>query len=153
MAKTKRATKSSGGRGSAEAIRKRKVARHLNSIFAGEGGTDAKLDGRTEKRRKRLVLELTKGKDGEALKPMDVVSHVNELLSIGETPSSLRKQGVKPRKVELAPKHVAAVEEAQGAYKFRADAWRFLGIEIDDSGRVKTGEAPKGKRGPRKKSR
>jgi hypothetical protein len=153
MAKQKKSAKSSGGRGSAEAIRKRKVARHLNSIFAGEGGTDSKLDGRTEKRRKRLVVELSKGKDGEALKPMDVVTHVNELLSIGETSASLRKQGVKPRKIELDSARVAAVEEAQAAYKFRSEAWRFLGIEMDESNRVKTGEAPKGKRGPRKKSR
>lgn len=152
MAKQKKAAKSSGGRGSAEAIRKRKVARHLNSIFAGEGATDTKLDGRTEKRRKRLVAELVKGKDGESLKAMDVVAHVNELLSIGESPASLRKQGVKARKIDLDAGRIEAVEAAQAAYKFRVEAWRFLGIEMEDAGNVKTADAPKGKRAPRKKA-
>jgi len=152
MAKSKKPSKSGGGRGSAEAIRKRKVARHLNSIFSAGGGTDHKLDGRTEKRRRRLVQELVEGKDGESLKPMDVVTHVNELLGIGETIASLRKQGVKPRKFELDGGRQDAVEEAQAAYKFHADAWRMLGIEIDTSGKVKVEGAPK-KRGPKKKSK
>lgn len=152
MAKSKKPSKAGGGRGSAEAIRKRKVARHLNSIFTTGGGTDSKLDGRTEKRRRRLVQELVEGKDGESLKPMDVVTHVNELLGIGETFGSLRKQGVKPRKFELDDARTEAVEAAQAAYKFHGDAWRMLGIELDNGGKVKVEGAPK-KRGPRKKAK
>lgn len=153
MAKQKKAAKSSGGRGSAEAIRKRRVARALNTILTGEGSTDNKLDGRTEKRRKRLVKELVEGKGGEALKPMDVVSHVNELLELGESLSSLRKQKVKPRKIVVDATRASAIEEAQAAYKFRPDAWRMLGVEIDTSGSVTVPGAPKAKRGPRKKAR
>lgn len=153
MAKQKKTTKSSGGRGSAEAIRKRRIARALNTILTSEGSTGNKLDGRTEKRRKRLVAELVEGKGGEPLKPMDVVTHVDELLGIGETIASLKKQKVKPRKIPLDDTIIESIEEAQAAYKFRPDAWKLLGVDVDATGKVVVAGAPKGKRGPRKKPR
>jgi hypothetical protein len=130
MATKKRTSAASAkGRGSPEAVEKRRTARQLNTLLGG--GSDKKLDGRTEKRRKRLIKELKQGRKGTTLKPIDVVSHVDELLSIGETLSSLRKQGVKPRKTELSSEVLDAVRRTQKAYDFRPGAWKMLGIDMD----------------------
>ncbi len=136
MARQRKATKSSGGRGSAEAIEKRRVARQLNSLLTGGSKARSKIDGRTEKRRQRLVAELVDGKGGKPLKPNDAVDHTNELLSLGETIASLKKQGVKPRKTPLTADVVETVERAQSAYSFHPDAWKILGIQVSEDGRV-----------------
>lgn len=143
MAKPKKSTKASTGRGSPEAIEKRRVARHLNSILLAGPSATSKLDGRTEKRRKRLIKELVDGRG----KPIDVVSAVNELLEIGETLASLKKQGVKPRKTPLGSDVLDAVKKAQSAYNFKPDAWKMLGVALD-----KKAEEP-AKRGRPKKKR
>lgn len=122
---------SGGGRGSKEAIAKRRTARQLNTLLTGGARTSDRLDGRTEKRRQRLIKELKDGKGGHPLKPIDVVTHVNELLEIGETLSSLKKQGVKARKTEGTPEVIAAAKATQEAYGFRPDAWKMLSIDID----------------------
>lgn len=148
MAKQKKATKASTGRGSPEAIRKRKAARQLNTLFGGETSAAQKLDGRTEKRRKRLISELKSEKGSKELKTLDVLTHVDELLALGETAASLKKQGVKARKSELDEGRIAAAEETQAAYKFRSGAWKFLGIPMGDDGRIARPEAaPKKKKG------
>src|SRR5262245_37045434 len=96
VAKARTAKKGSGGgRGSIEAIEKRRAARQLNSVFTGGAKQGGVLDGRTEKRRRRLIKELKEGKNGKILKPIEIVSHTHELLELGETLSSLRKAGVK----------------------------------------------------------
>jgi hypothetical protein len=125
---------SSGGRGSPEAIEKRRVARALNDLFKGrKQGAVAGLDGRTEKRRQRLVKELKTGlgRKGERLSPVDRLQHMHQLLEIGETTASLRQQGVKfPRKVvpELRGQD-ALVAQVQSAYDFSGDAWSILGVK------------------------
>ena len=131
MARAKKTRKSSGGRGSAEAIEKRRVARQLNSLLTDGPSKGAKLDGRTEKRRQRLVKELKGGRSGSELKPIEVVSHVNELLDIGESLSSLKKQGVKVRKTDPSPEINEIVERTQQAYGFKPDAWKMLGLTVD----------------------
>jgi hypothetical protein len=136
MARQRKATKSSGGRGSAEAIEKRRVARQLNSLLTGGSKIRSKIDGRTEKRRQRLVQELVEGKGGKPLKPNDAVDHTNELLSLGETMASLKKQGVKPRRTPLTPDVVETVERAQQAYSFNPEAWQILGIHVTLDGQV-----------------
>ncbi len=136
MARQRKASKSSGGRGSAEAIEKRRVARQLNSLLTGGSKVRSKMDGRTEKRRQRLVQELVDGKGGKPLKPNDAVDHTNELLTLGETFASLKKQGVKPRKTPLTADVVETVERAQTAYSFHPDAWKILGIQVSEDGRV-----------------
>lgn len=136
MAAKKRSTrKAATGRGSAEAIEKRRTARQLNSLLS-DGSAAKKLDGRTEKRRQRLVEELKKGKGGTPLKPIEVVSHVHELLEIGETLPSLKKQGVKPRKTDSTPEVLETVARTQEAYGFRTDAWRMLGITLETKKRA-----------------
>ena len=128
--------KSSGGRGSKEAIEKRRVARQLNALLTGGSSKKPKLDGRTEARRKRLVKELKEGKRGKALGPIKVVQHTNDLLEIGETISSLKKQGVKPRKTEINDEIAEIVKRAQSAYEFHPNAWRMLGLRVDAEGEI-----------------
>ncbi len=141
MASKKKSKKGSGGRGSPEAIEKRKVARQLNAVLSSEP-KKARLDGRTEKRRQRLILELKEGKGGEPLKPIEVVDHTSQLLEIGETIASLRKVGVKPRKTEAEGVR-DVVERAQKAYGFHRDAWRMLGIKLDRAERSKAKKTTK----------
>ena len=126
------ARKSAGGRGSAEAIEKRRVARQLNTLFGGGNNQPGKLDGRTEKRRLRLFKELKDGRSGQPLKPIEIIAHANELLEMGETLSAIRKNGVKTPKLELdsGSERVETVLRAQEAYGFRPEVWKLLGIDL-----------------------
>src|SRR5262249_5708803 len=99
MAESRRAARTAtraaaSGRGSAEAVQKRRVARRLNDLFSGRAAAaGGSLDGRTAKRRARLLSELEKGtKRGSKspLKPIDLLLRVNDLLAIGEPVSSIR---------------------------------------------------------------
>lgn len=116
-------------RGSPEAIAKRRSARAFNELLDPSGAS--RLDGRTEQRRRRLLSELESGKtrgSGRPLKPVDVLSHVTELLSLGENVSSIRKV-CRPRP---APPVDARLLELLGrlhrAYGFPKEAYAFLGI-------------------------
>jgi hypothetical protein len=130
MVKGKRG--SGGGRGSTEAIEKRRVARQLNALFSASNGEQGKRDGRTEKRRLRLLKELKEGRRGQPLKPIEIVSHADELLSLGETLSSIRKNGVRTAKLELefSSEQLDAVQRTQAAYSFRPEVWKLLGIDL-----------------------
>ena len=146
MARTKTTKKPAGGRGSAEAVAKRRAARQLNTLLSGGKQPGDKLDGRTEKRRLRLVKELKDGRRGRPLKAIDFVTHVNELLEIGETLASLRKQGVKARKPEQTPELLDVARAAQKAYGFRADAWKMMGLDLAAEPKKKTRKGSRGKR-------
>lgn len=117
-------------RGSAEAIEKRRVARVFNDLLGGRSSAARKLDGRTEKRRLRLLKELEEGKGRGAreLKPLDVLQHVQELMDLGEPLSNIRKI-TKPRKAP-APSDalVDVVARFHRAYAFRPEVYRFVGI-------------------------
>lgn len=145
MAKTRKTTKPKNRRGSPEAIEKRKVARSFNTLLEGGGAGKAKLDGRTEKRRQRLIGELKDGKGGKDLKPIDVLRKVDELVKIGETSASLKRAGVKTRRTALNDDVVAHAEKVQAAYEFHKDAWKFLGIPVGKDGKVATKAAPAAK--------
>ncbi|HJK96836.1 MAG TPA: hypothetical protein RMF84_06420 [Polyangiaceae bacterium LLY-WYZ-14_1] len=138
MARSKTSRKASpgGGRGSKEAIEKRRVARQLNALLAGGPGASAKVDGRTEKRRRRLIGELKDGRGGQPLKPIDFLSHIDELLELGETLASIKKQGVKPRKTDLTADVEENVARTQHAYAFRPSAWKMLGLNVTADGSV-----------------
>lgn len=117
-------------RGSPEAIEKRRVARVFNDILGGRGAAAHKLDGRTEKRRQRLLKELEAGKarGSRELKPLDVLQRVQELMDLGEPLSSIRKV-TKVRKSAVAPESiVGVVERLHRAYSFRPEVYRFVGI-------------------------
>ena len=117
-------------RGSPEAIEKRRAARQFNDVLGGHGASAQKLDGRTEKRRQRLLKELEDGKarGHRDLKPLDVLQRVQELMDLGESLSSIRKVA-KVRKTNLAPDAILdVVHRLHEAYRFRPEAYRFVGI-------------------------
>lgn len=134
MVKGKRGGGAGGGRGSTEAIEKRRVARQLNALFSPSNGERGKLDGRTEKRRQRLLKELKEGRRGEALKPIEIVTHADELLSLGETLASIRKNGVRTTKLDSAASsdQLDAVQRTQAAYGFQPEVWKLLGVDVRD---------------------
>jgi hypothetical protein len=148
MAKPSRApTKPQNRRGSPEAIEKRRVARLFNDILGGRGAGVHKRDGRTEKRRQRLMRELEAGKARGAreLKPLDILQRVNELLDLGEPLSSIRKIA-KVRKGTVPPEEmVEVVSRLHKAYGFRPECYRFVGVGDDvlRSAGVLGAEAPR----------
>jgi hypothetical protein len=119
------------GRGSPEAVEKRRAARALNTIVARTAGAARVLDGRTEERRRRLLAELKEGRRGTPLKPIDVVTHASELFDLGESLASLRRQGVKPLAVPPTPEIVEAAKRVQSAYGLHRDAFKLIGVDID----------------------
>ncbi len=136
MAMVKAARKDSGRRGSAEAIEKRRVARQLNTLFGARDSQAGKLDGRTEKRRQRLLKELKEGKRGQPLKPIEIVTHAHELLDMGESLATIRKNGLKGSRIELDgdPQKAAAVRRTQEAYGFHPEVWKLLGVDLEALG-------------------
>jgi hypothetical protein len=131
VARSRTTTKSKGGgRGSPEAIAKRRAARQLNTIFGGEGRSSGALDGRTEKRRRRLLAELKEGRNGRPLKAIEILTHTNELLELGETLTSIKKAGAKPLKGAPAEVDHDIVESTQREYNFRPEAWKMLGVDL-----------------------
>lgn len=119
-------------RGSPEAIAKRRAARSLNRIF-DQGATATAMDGRTLKRKKRLLKELQEGKRGETLKAHEVLGHVTELLTLGENLTSIRK--LKPRLPPTPPltgDTVDVVRDTQRSYGYDPRAWKILGIDIEN---------------------
>jgi hypothetical protein len=122
--------KKANKRGSPEAIEKRKVARIFNDVLGGGGGVAAKLDGRTAKRRERLLRELEENKAQglKELKPLDVLQRVHELLELGEPIASIKKVRRTPRLVEADDDTIELVRRLQAAYSFRPESYRFVGI-------------------------
>jgi len=117
-------------RGSPEAIEKRRVARMFNDHLGGRGAAAQKLDGRTEKRRQRLLRELEQGQatGDKELKPLDVLQRVQELLELGEPVSSIRKVCKVPRSRQQNDGVIELVHRLHNAYAFRPEAYRFVGI-------------------------
>jgi len=155
MAKTtKSAPKPPNRRGSPEAIEKRRVARLFNDILGGRGAGAGKHDGRTEKRRQRLMRELESGKvrGSREMKPLDVLSRVNELLELGETMSSIRKVAKVRRTTVPAESMVEVVSRLHQAYGFRPECYRFVGVGEDvlRSAGVFEGDSPRRPRGKKR---
>ena len=115
-------------RGSPEAIEKRRAARFFNDVLGGRASSQ-RLDGRTQKRRQRLLRELETGKarGTRDLKPLDVLLRVQELLDLGEGVSALRKV-VKVKKTGLGDDVPVAITRLHKAYNFRPEVYRFVGI-------------------------
>jgi hypothetical protein len=135
--RTRGTVKPVGGRGSAEAIEKRRVARQLNTLFLGRDAR-GKVDGRTEKRRQRMLKELREGRRGQPLKPIEIVTHAHELLELGETIQSIKKNGVLvPKQGDLPPDVANVAKRAQQAYGFHPEVWKLLGIDVPAAGQGK----------------
>jgi hypothetical protein len=151
MPKVRHVSKPRNRRGSPEAIEKRRAARQFNDVLGGRGLAANKLDGRTEKRRLRLLRELENGKarGTRDLKPLDVLQRVQQLMELGEPISSIRKVA-KVRKSNLPPESVVeVVERLHRAYNFRPETYRFVGIgeEVLRSAGVLADEARRAKKG------
>jgi hypothetical protein len=117
-------------RGSPDAVEKRRAARRFNELLLGGGGRAG--DGRTERRRRRLLAELAEGvarRGKRALKPIDVLSRVEELLDLGEPLSSIRKAYPPPPPVEVTAELVEGLRHLHRAYGFSADVYRFVGLD------------------------
>ncbi|MCA9632514.1 MAG: hypothetical protein KC766_32900 [Myxococcales bacterium] len=119
----------SNRRASREAIQKRRAGRALNDLFSGRGS--GQLDGRTEKRRQRLLEELRENKrrgSGEELKPLEVLSHANELLEMGESMAGLRKLCAARKPPGDREQLVYVVQQVHEAYGFRPEVWGLVGV-------------------------
>jgi hypothetical protein len=132
MSKSKVPGKRPNRRGSPEAIEKRRAARFFNDVLGGRRG-DSKLDGRTEKRRQRLLRELENGvaRGSRELKPLDVLQRVQELMDLGETVGAIRKIAKVRKSTALPDSIVEVVGRLHDAYHFRPEAYRFVGIGED----------------------
>lgn len=148
MTKTKLGNK----RGSPEAVAKRRAARALNRLFE-EGGSSTSLDGRTLKRKKRLLDELKKGRKGKPLKALEVLTHSTELLKLGETLTSLRKmKPLLPPTPSLDGDGIEIILTTQDSYGFDPRAWKLLGVDLSrlaPSDPAREREAPASGRGKR----
>ncbi len=117
-------------RGSPDVVEKRRAARHFNDVLLGRAARA--LDGRTEKRRRRLLQELAEGaaRGGKReLKPIDVLSRVQALLDLGEPLASI-KRACPPRKViEPTAEVVDGLRRLHRAYGFAFEAYRFVGLD------------------------
>jgi hypothetical protein len=134
MSKTTRiAMKPQNRRGSPEAIEKRRVARLFNDILGGPGAGAHKRDGRTEKRRQRLMRELESGqaRGSRELKPLDVLARVHELMELGEPLRSIRKVAKIRKASVVAEEMVEVVSRLHKAYGFRPECYRFVGVGDD----------------------
>jgi hypothetical protein len=134
MAKTSRTgPKAQNRRGSPEAIEKRRAARMFNDVLGGRGAGRHNRDGRTEKRRQRMMRELESGKirGSRELKPLDVLQRVHELLQLGEPLRSIRKI-TKVRRSAVSPEAmIEVVGRLHKAYGFRPECYRFVGVGDD----------------------
>jgi hypothetical protein len=148
MAKTSRTSpRLQNRRGSPEAIEKRRAARLFNDVIGGRGAGLHKRDGRTEKRRQRLMRELQSGKvrGSRELKPLDVLQRVHELLELGEPLRSIRKITKVRRSTVLPEAMVEVVSRLHKAYGFRPECYRFVGVDdsVLRSAGVLSGDLPR----------
>lgn len=141
-------------RGSPEAIAKRRAARTLNTLFA-KSAVVGSMDGRTVKRKNRLMKELQQGRGGSGLKAHEALSHVTELLAMGETVGSIRKLNPRvPSAPALTAETVQVIRDTQDSYGFDPRAWKMLGVDIDavtGNAQPSSGDAGRKKPGRKKK--
>jgi hypothetical protein len=150
MAKAKTVQRPLNRRGSPEAIEKRRVARMFNDVLGGNAPA-TKLDGRTAKRRERLLRELEENKHGSReLKPLDVLQRVHELLVLGESLATIKKARKIPKPGASKPDTVELIRRLHQAYGFRPETYRFVGISDDVLGAAGV-LAVEGKRGARRR--
>lgn len=152
MATRKRTSpKKPNRRGSPEAVEKRRTARALNTLLSGRvtGGT---RDLRTERRRKRLLEELSKGRGGRALKPIEILQHADQLLEMGESVTAIKKAAGARARFKVTSDAEDVVRRTQEAYEFDPRAWDVLGIDVAGGGAAADSEvspAPKAARATR----
>jgi hypothetical protein len=118
-------------RASPDAVEKRRAARLFNSLLA-EPGSGAP-DGRTERRRRRLLDELASGaaRGGKRqLKPIDILARVQDLLALGEPLAAIRRACPRPRAIETTPEIIEGIRRIHLAYDFPPDVYAFVGLDV-----------------------
>jgi len=118
-------------RAAPDVVDKRRAARRFNALLEGNGRA-ASLDGRTEKRRARLLAELEAGialASKRALKPIDVLLRVQSLLEIGEPLASIRRACRPARPVTVTAELLDGLRSLHGAYAFRPEVYLFVGVD------------------------
>jgi hypothetical protein len=136
-----RATKADS-RASRGAIDKRRAARRFNEVLLSGAGSGHGRDGRTEKRRQRLLKELADGKakgGKQELKPIDVLLRVQALLSLGESVASIKKARRVPRPVAETDDLIDGVRRLHEAYDFAEEVYQFVGISPETLARAVKG--------------
>lgn len=121
-------------RGSPEAIEKRRLARKLNRLLTEGSDAQGALDGRSARRRQRLLTELEEGTRATppTLKPIEVLQRAHDLLVLGETMASLRKVVRVPTTPPVDATEARSLLAAlQRAYDFRPEVYEFLGLPAE----------------------
>ncbi len=118
-------------RGSPEAVEKRRLARKLNRLLT-EGSTASPAgDGRTARRRQRLLKELEEGTHAEPprLKPIEVLQHAHDLLEMGVTFAAIRKAVKVPAPTTIHhDEAVALLTRIHAAYGFRTEVYELVAL-------------------------
>jgi len=117
-------------RASPEAIQKRRAGRAFNDLLASPH--PGYLDRHSQRRRARLLRELTTGCGRGAqrpLKPLEVLARVDELLALGEPADALRKVCRPFAPPDHDPNLVAVLADLHAAYRFRPEAYLLLGFD------------------------
>ena len=116
-------------RASPEAVAKRRAARLFNEAITGPSPRPG--DGRTERRRRRLLKELAEGvtRAGHDLKPIDVLLRAQALLDLGEPLASLIAARPAPPPVKITEALVDGVRRLHAAYAFSPDVYQLVGID------------------------
>lgn len=145
MPKTRPPEPEKNRRASAEAVAKRRAARLFNEVVLGP--VTRGNDGRTERRRRRMLQELSDGatRAGHELKPIDVLLRVQALLELGEPLAAIVAARPLPAVVKTTEALVDGVRKLHAAYAFAVEVYRFVGI--DDGALADAGVLRK-KRGP-----
>lgn len=121
----------SNRRAAPDVVDKRRAARRFNALL-DRGGRVTGVDGRTEKRRQRLLGELREGKARSTqrpLKPIDVLLRVQALLDLGETAATIRRAARPSRPVVASAELVDGLRTLHAAYGFDPAAYAFVGLE------------------------
>lgn len=128
VAKTSTRNSTANRRASPEAVEKRRAARAFNEAVLGP--TPRAGDGRTERRRRRLLKELASGttSSGHDLKPIEVLLRVQALLDLGETAASIEQAVTPPPPVPPSDALVERVRRLHQAYGFAPETYRFAGV-------------------------
>jgi len=115
-------------RASPEAVAKRRAARTFNEVVLGPGARAP--DGRTERRRRRLLEELSAGatRSGQELKPIEVLLRAQALLDLGETLASILGARTPRSPVPVTDALVDGVRKLHAAYSFAIELYPLVGV-------------------------
>jgi len=117
-------------RAAPDVVDKRRAARRFNALL--EGRVAGGLDGRTEKRRARLLAELESGVSRATkrpLKPIEVLLRVQALLEIGESTASIRRACRPARAVAPTSEILDGLRSLHEAYGFPPEVYPFVGVD------------------------